>query len=202
MNKIKLSGKLLDAPLDVHSYNKEVFYKFYIEVIRKSGIVDILPCVAPESIIDTIELGKNRTVYGEVRTRNTHIDGKSHLEVYVKVDRVGSYKGDELNEVTMPECYICKMEPLYKTRSGASVINVTLASNREGERWSDYIPTIFWNWQAMQISQCSVGTKLGVAGRLRSRVYQKRYENSLTEFKTAYEFSVERMTVLEEMNDE
>lgn len=202
MNKIKLSGKILDVSLETHSYNKEVFYKFYIEIIRKNGIADILPCVAPESITNTIEFGKNRTVYGEVRTRNVHADGKSHLEVYVKVDRIGAYKGNELNEVVMPECYICKIEPLYKTSKGDSIVNVTLASNRDEERWSDYIPAIFWNRQAILISQYSIGTKLGIAGRLRSRVYRKRYDNDLEEFKTAYELSVENVMVLEEGKDE
>lgn len=202
MNKIKLSGKILDVSSDAHSYNKEVFYKFYIEIIRKNGITDILPCVAPESITNTIEIGKNLTVYGEVQTRNIHTDGKSHLEVYVMVDRIGAYKGTELNEVVMPECYICKIEPLYKTPKGYSIVNAILASNREEGRKSDYIPVTFWNRQAVLISQYSIGTKLGIAGRLRSRVYKKALDNDLVEFKTAYELSVENVMVLEGNEDE
>lgn len=197
MNRIKLSGKVLDTPLQIHSYNKEVFYKFYIESFRKSGRTDVLPCVIPESLMNRIEFCKSVTLYGEVRTRNIHTDGKSHLEVYVKVNEVSDYYGPDVNEVVMPVCFICKQIGINKTFKGETIADVVLASNREGDKHSDYIPAIVWNDKAYVVSDCPIGTELSVVGNLRSRVYSKKYDDGFVELKTAYELSITNLEVNE-----
>lgn len=197
MNSITLSGKVLDTPLQVHSYNKEVFYKFYIESFRKSGRVDVLPCVIPESLMNRIELCKSVTLHGEVKTRNLHKDGKSHLEVYVKVDEVSDYCGRDMNVVVMPECYICKSVSIKKTPLGSTIADVMLASNREDDKHSDYVPAIFWNNHVYKVNEYPIGTKLSVMGNLRSRVYPKKYNDGFVELKTAYELSVTRFEISE-----
>lgn len=197
MNRITLSGKVLDTPLQVHSYNKEVFYRFYIESFRKSGRTDVLPCVIPESLMNRIELCKSVTLYGEVRTRNLHKDGKSHLEVYVKVKEVRDYCGRDINTVVMPVCFVCKQIGVSKTPKGENIANVILASNRVEDKHSDYIPTIVWDDKAYAVSEYPIGTELSVVGNLRSRIYSKKYDDGFVELKTAYELSVTDLEVNE-----
>lgn len=188
MNKIKLSGRVSDTPYIIHSYNKEVYYKFYIESARKSGRTDVIPCVIAESKLKEIERKKNLTIYGEIRTRNLHYDEKSHLEIYVSIDRVGDYCGLDINEVLIEQCFICSKSLLHETYTGHTIADVMLASNRDNHH-SDYIPTIFWDKQAHYIKNCEVGTEALVTGQLRSRQYVKKTSDGSKEIKTVYELS-------------
>ena len=55
MNNIKLNGVVKSEPTFSHSSKGEDFFKFEIEVIRKSGNLDILNCVIPSCYADRIK---------------------------------------------------------------------------------------------------------------------------------------------------
>ena len=89
---------------------------------------------------------------------------------------------------------VCK-EPVYRrTPLGREICDVMLAVNRPYHR-ADYIPCIFWGRTASEIAACSVGSAIGLTGRLQSREYVKMLESG-SENRTAYEVSVMTAEIL------
>ena len=199
MNKIILSGKVTDEPTFSHEVHGEKFYRFRLLSSRKSGNCDILVCIVPESIKNGINEGNMVKVLGEIRTRNAHEDGKNHLEVTVFVKEVLSYEEDE-NNVELYG-FICK-EPTYRvTPFGRQITDLIVASNRERNFKSDYIPCIAWGRNAIRTSEFYVGTRVKVLGRLQSREYKKKIDDGIYEVRTAYELSASMIDVVEESEE-
>ena len=199
MNKIILAGLVAEEPTFSHEVHGEKFYRFYLSSSRQSGYCDVLMCTVPEIIKNGINEGNMIKVFGEIRTRNVHEDGKSHLEVTVFVKEVLLYEEDE-NNVEM-DGFICK-EPIYReTPLGRQVADLLVANNRPYGK-SDYIPTIAWGRNAIKTSELEVGTRVNVFGRLQSRGYTKRLDDETEEVKVAYELSASRVDVMEESEGE
>ena len=199
MNKIILAGLVTEEPTFSHEVHGEKFYRFYLSSSRQSGYCDVLMCTVPEIIKNGINEGNMIKVFGEIRTRNVHEDGKSHLEVTVFVKEVLLYEEDE-NNVEM-DGFICK-EPIYReTPLGRQVADLLVANNRPYGK-SDYIPTIAWGRNAIKTSELEVGTRVNVFGRLQSRGYTKRLDDETEEVKVAYELSASRVDVMEESEGE
>ena len=53
MNTITLRGSLLELPQFSHENHGRRFFRFYLEVPRLSGAVDLLPVIAEESLYRT-----------------------------------------------------------------------------------------------------------------------------------------------------
>ena len=83
---------------------------------------------------------------------------------------------------------LCKPPSLRCTPLGRTICDMILAVNRRYGR-SDYLPCIAWGSLAYQCGQMEVGEKLGLEGRLQSRVYTKNLGDRCEE-RTAYEVSV------------
>ena len=157
-------------------------------------------CTVPEIIKNGISEGNKVKVFGEIRTRNVHEDDKSHLEVTVFVKEVLLYEKDE-NNVEL-DGFICK-EPVYReTPFGRQITDLIVASNRERNYRSDYIPCIAWGRNAIRTSEFNVGTRVKVSGRLQSREYNKRLGDETYEVRTAYELSAAMVDAVEESEGE
>ena len=196
MNKIVLAGLVTEEPTFSHEVHGEKFYRFYLSSSRQSGNCDVLMCTVPEIIKNGISEGNKVKVLGEIRTRNVHEDDKSHLEVTVFVKEVLSYEKDE-NNVEL-DGFICK-EPVYReTPFGRQITDLIVASNRERNYKSDYIPCIAWGRNAIRTSEFNVGTRVKVSGRLQSREYNKRLVDETYEVRTAYELSAAMVDAVEE----
>ena len=199
MNKIALSGTVTDEPTFSHEVHGEKFYRFRLLSSRKSGNCDVLVCIVPEIIKNGISEGNKVKVFGEIRTRNVHENDKNHLEITVFVKEVLSYEKDE-NNVEL-DGFICK-EPTYReTPLGRQVSDLIIASNRERNFKSDYIPCIAWGRNAIRTSELNVGTRVKVSGRLQSREYKKRLGDETYEERTAYELSSSMVSVVEESEE-
>ena len=199
MNKIILSGKVTDEPTFSHEVHGEKFYRFRLLSSRQSGNCDILMCTVPEIIKNGINEGNMVKVLGEIRTRNVHEDDKSHLEVTVFVKEVLLYEKDE-NNVEL-DGFICK-EPVYReTPFGRQITDLIVASNRERNYKSDYIPCIAWGRHAIRSSEFDVGTRVKVLGRLQSREYKKKIDDETYEVRIAYELSSAVVDVVEESEE-
>ena len=200
MNKIVLAGLVTEEPTFSHEVHGEKFYRFYLSSSRQSGNCDVLMCTVPEIIKNGISEGNKVKVLGEIRTRNVHEDDKSHLEVTVFVKEVLSYEKDE-NNVEL-DGFICK-EPVYReTPFGRQITDLIVASNRERNYKSDYIPCIAWGRNAIRTSEFNVGTRVKVSGRLQSREYNKRLGDETYEVRTAYELSAAMVDAVEESEGE
>ena len=200
MNKIVLAGLVTEEPTFSHEVHGEKFYRFSLSSSRMSGTNDILPCTVSEILKKDIEEGTEIKVLGEIRTRNVHENDKNHLEITVFVKEVLSYEKDE-NNVEL-DGFICK-EPTYReTPLGRQVSDLIIASNRERNFKSDYIPCIAWGRNAIRTSELNVGTRVKVLGRLQSREYNKRLGDETYEVRTAYELSAAMVDAVEESEGE
>jgi len=187
-NQILLRGSLVALPEFSHEYHGKKFYRFTLEVPRLSGTVDLLPVVAEERILNTIDLsgGEMLTVTGQVRSHNINEDTRRRLLIFVFAMSITVEDGDPINEVIL-EGTICR-EPTYRrTPLGREICDMMLAVPRAFHR-ADYLPCILWGRTAQEGAQCHTRDRIRICGRLQSRLYTKLTETGAEE-RTAYEIS-------------
>lgn len=187
-NQITLRGTLKSAPEFSHENHGRQFYRFYLEVPRLSGAVDILPVIAEKEILEAAEVKETEmvTVTGQIRSHNLRADGRRHLMIFVFASALVCEDGEPLNEVSL-EGFLCR-EPTYRrTPLGREICDVMLAVPRAFKR-ADYLPCILWGRTAQEGSRCHTRDKIGITGRLQSRIYTKLTEDG-SEERTAYEIS-------------
>lgn len=187
-NSILLRGMLHALPQFSHENHGRRFYKFYLEVARLSGAVDLLPVITPENTLFAIDptAGALLTVTGQIRSHNLRQEGIRRLLIFVFATDITAQDGPCINEACV-EGLICR-EPTYRrTPLGREICDVMLAVPRSFHR-ADYLPCILWGRTANQIACRNVGDRLSIQGRLQSRVYTKLTEEGATE-RTAYELS-------------
>lgn len=188
VNAITLRGSLQQLPQFSHENHGRRFYRFMLEVPRLSGAVDILPVIAEERLIYSIDptAGDMLTVTGQIRSHNQRTDGTRHLMIFVFATTITVECGEPINQVLL-EGSLCR-EPTYRrTPLGREICDVMLAVPRAFRR-ADYLPCILWGRTAQEVADCRTGEKLSIEGRLQSRVYTKVTDDGPIE-RTAYEIS-------------
>ena len=187
-NQITLRGSLLALPWLSHENHGKKFYRFTLEVPRLSGTVDLLPVVAEESVLNSMDLsgGEMLTITGQIRSHNVRSDGIRRLLIFVFASSIVCEDGEPINEVVI-QGPLCK-EPVYRrTPLGREICDVMLAVPRAFSR-ADYLPCILWGRTAQEISQAQIRDVIRVTGRLQSRNYTKRTPQGDVD-RTAYEIS-------------
>ena len=187
-NQIMLRGSLLALPHFSHENHGKKFYRFTLEVPRLSGAVDLLPVVAEEGILNSLDLsgGEMLTVMGQIRSHNLRTDGIRRLLIFVYAQSILCEDGEPINDVII-EGPLCK-DPVYRrTPLGREICDVMLAVSR-GHKRADYLPCILWGRTALEASDCQIRDIIRICGRLQSRIYTKQTENGPEE-RTAYEIS-------------
>ena len=187
-NQITLRGSLLELPAFSHENHGKRFFRFYLEVPRLSGAVDILPVIAEQGALDAVDPsgGSMLTVTGQVRSHNIREGGRWHLSVFVFASSITAEEGEPINTVHL-DAALCR-EPTYRrTPLGREICDVMLAVPRAFHR-ADYLPCILWGKIAAQTSGCAVGDRIVLEGRMQSRIYTKLTEEGAQE-RTAYEVS-------------
>ena len=187
-NQITVRGSLQNLPVYSHDNHGKSFFRFFLEVPRLSGAVDILPVVASDQVLDAIDLsgGDLLTVTGQIRSHNVRRDGSRHLMIFIFANSIVAEDGEPINEVTL-EGPLCK-EPVYRrTPLGREICDAMLAVPRAFHR-ADYLPCILWGRTAQEIADCHIGQRICIHGRLQSRAYTKQTEDGPIE-RTAYEIS-------------
>ena len=187
-NTVTLRGSLQALPQLSHENHGKRFYRFCLEVPRLSGAVDILPVIAEETILNTIDptAGEMITVVGQIRSHNNREEGVRRLLIFVYAGVLIVEDGPPINDVTL--CGpLCK-EPVYRrTPLGREICDVMLAVPRAFHR-ADYLPCIPWGRTAREVANCHVRDQITVCGRLQSRIYTKLTDDGPVE-RTAYEIS-------------
>lgn len=187
-NTVTLRGSLQALPQLSHENHGKRFYRFCLEVPRLSGAVDILPVIAEETILNTIDptAGEMITVVGQIRSHNNREAGIRRLLIFVYAGVLIVEDGPPINDVTL--CGpLCK-EPVYRrTPLGREICDIMLAVPRAFHR-ADYLPCILWGRTAREVANCHVRDQITVCGRLQSRIYTKLTDDGPVE-RTAYEIS-------------
>ena len=199
-NNVKISGKIISDLKLSHEVYGEKFYKFYIKSERLSNQEDILPVIISERMLNLDELSKDKNVRinGQFRSYNKQGENgnKLVLSVFVKdIDFIQDEDSLTLNNANFIG-YVCK-NPIYrKTPLGREIADVLIAVNRTYKK-SDYIPCILWGRNAKFCENVEVGTKVKINGRVQSRNYEKKINETNIIKNTAYEVSVSKFAIFE-----
>lgn len=200
-NQVTLSGEIVSNFEFSHEVHGEKFYKAQLKSERLSDKNDVIPIMVSERLINFTDdwVGQIVRIYGQFRSYNKHEKDRNRIELFVFVRDIESWQDEDENKIFL-DGFICKVPIHRKTPFGREIADILLAVNRPYGK-SDYIPCICWGRNARFASGLEIGTRLNVWGRIQSREYMKRVGEDEFEKRVAYEMSIEKMEVVEEMED-
>ena len=197
-NNSKFIGKVSKLPSISHEVKGEKFFNMELEAERISGVIDTIPLLISEKLINNMEFTLNDLIEVDcqIRTYNQMEGEKCHLIILAFVNHIekiteADYKLDKTkNNKVILKGNLCKA-PVYRTTPfGKEIADLFLAVNRTYGR-SDYIPCITWGRNAVFAkNSLNVGDFVEVEGRFQSRNYTKKFENGETVEKIAFEISI------------
>jgi primosomal replication protein N len=201
-NQVSIAGEVISDFAFSHDVFGEGFYILEVAVSRLSNSYDMIPIMVSERLTDVKQdyRGRYVEILGQFRSYNRHEESKNKLVLSVFAREIKIL--DELSENAKPnyiflDGFVCK-PPIYrKTPLGREIADVLLAVNRPYGK-SDYIPCICWGRNARFAENFSVGGHVQIWGRIQSREYQKKIDDTEFEKRIAYEVSVSKLEYLEE----
>lgn len=205
-NRVSIIGEVVSEFTFSHEVFGEGFYLVNVSVNRLSDMVDIIPLMISERLVDVTKdyRGMKLEATGQFRSYNRHegVKNKLVLSIFVREmqfideDDVISEEQSRSNQIFL-DGYICK-PPIYrKTPLGREIADVLIAVNRPYGK-SDYIPCIAWGRNARYASSIEVGGHLQIWGRVQSREYTKKINEEEVEKRVAYEVSVSKIEIVED----
>ena len=199
-NRVCIIGEIVSEFTFSHEVFGEGFYIANVSVNRLSDMVDVIPLMISERLIDVTKdyRGMKIEVAGQFRSYNRHEGTKNKLVLSIFVRELRFLEDDEMpeeqsksNQIFL-DGYVCK-PPIYrKTPLGREIADILLAVNRPYGK-SDYIPCICWGRNARYASAFAVGGHVLLWGRIQSREYMKRIGENQSEKRIAYEVSVSKL---------
>ncbi len=193
-NRVFIKGEIVTEAEFSHEVYGEGFYEMNVLVKRLSGQGDVLPVTISERLIadKDLKVGVTINAYGQFRSYNKLVDGKSKLMLTVFVrELLDDVPVKNPNNIVLSG-YICKL-PVYRTTPfNREIADLLVAVNRSYNK-SDYIPCIAWGRNARFAKNLAVGEKIAIAGRIQSREYQKRISDDEIKILTAYEVSISKL---------
>lgn len=198
-NQAEITGTIESGFLYSHKIFGERFYLMDVSVKRGSGVCDIIPVMISERLIDVTQdyEGESIQIFGQFRSYNRHEEKKNRVVLLVFAQEA-RFVAEEYNKLKSNHIfldgYICKTPVYRKTPLGREISDIILAVNRPHGK-SDYIPCVCWGRNARYTTTLGVGSHVMMSGRIQSREYQKKVQDSKTETRVAYEVSVSEMEV-------
>jgi len=195
-NRVELYGEIESELVYSHELYGEGFYEFKIGVNRLSENKDFIPVTISERLIpkNGFKLKDKIGIKGQLRSFNKFIDNKSKLMLTVFVRELVDYTDEITPNIIELSGFLCK-GPIFRTTPfNREISDLLIAVNRNYNK-SDYIPAIAWGRNARFVKDARVGDKIFVSGRIQSREYQKKLENGEVEDRVAYEVSVSKLSV-------
>ena len=204
-NRVCIIGEIVSEFTFSHEVFGEGFYIANVSVNRLSDMVDVIPLMISDRLIDVTKdyRGMKIEVAGQFRSYNRHEGTKNKLVLSIFVRELRFLEEDEMpeeqsksNQIFL-DGYVCK-PPIYrKTPLGREIADVLVAVNRPYGK-SDYIPCIAWGRNARFAGGLEVGSHLQVSGRVQSREYTKKIGEDEVERRVAYEVSVSKIDLVED----
>ena len=205
-NQVSMTGEIASPFTFSHEVFGEGFYMVDILVKRLSDSSDRIPVMISERLIDVTQNyeGEFVQVTGQFRSYNRHEERKNKLVLSVFAREIEfvdeTPEGSKTNQIYL-DGYICK-EPIYrKTPLGREIADLLLAVNRPYGK-SDYIPCICWGRNARYANNFHVGTRCEIWGRIQSREYMKKLSEDQVEKRVAYEVSVSKLELLDNLMED
>lgn len=197
-NNILLRGELEQLPQFSHENHHKRFYRFVLSVPRLSGAIDLLPVIAEERLLNTMDLsgGAMLQVQGQIRSHNLRENGVRRLLIFVFASAISTTDEPPANEVVL-QGSLCREPNLRRTPLGREICDVMMAVPRAFKR-ADYLPCILWGRTAQEVSACHTSDVICIQGRLQSRVYTKLSEEG-TQERTTYEISALSAQIIDEV---
>ena len=204
-NRVCIIGEIVSEFTFSHEVFGEGFYIANVSVNRLSDMVDVIPLMISERLIDVTKdyRGMKIEVAGQFRSYNRHEGTKNKLVLSIFVRELRFLEDDEMpeeqsksNQIFL-DGYVCK-PPIYrKTPLGREIADILVAVNRPYGK-SDYIPCIAWGRNARFAGGLEQGAHLQVSGRVQSREYTKKIGEEEVERRVAYEVSVSKIDLVED----
>lgn len=180
-----------------HDVHGERFYRFMLRSDRLSENADLVCVTVSEKMLSetTVDLGVRLKIRGQYRSYNNYTGEGNRLVLTLFAKELLMADADEetVNEIYL-NGYICKPVVYRVTPFGREIADILLAVNRAYNK-SDYIPCIAWGRNARFARHLEVGQNVKIWGRMQSRDYQKKLSETETITKTAYEVSVNRLEI-------
>lgn len=201
-NRVYIAGEIVSDATFSHEVYGEGFYEFFIRVMRLSGQADILPITLSERLIQGGMLCKGKSIcaLGQFRSYNKIENGRSRLMLTVFIRELLDELPDKNPNSIILSGYICK-PPIYRTTPfNREIADLLVAVNRAYNK-SDYIPCIAWGRNARFVKNLAVGDRIAISGRIQSREYQKKLNDTDMRIMTAYEVSVSKLAAFDSAED-
>ncbi len=196
-NKVTVIGEVISGFTFSHEVFGEGFYMTELLVNRLSNQADVIPLMVSERLMDVSRdyIGTIVEATGQFRSYNRHETGRNKLVLSVFAREIGFLENfddyTKTNQIFL-DGYICK-EPIYrKTPLGREIADLLIAVNRPYGK-SDYIPCIAWGRNARYAAGFTVGSRIRIWGRVQSREYTKKLNETDCEKRVAYEVSVSKL---------
>lgn len=205
-NQVTIMGEIISDFTFSHEIFGEGFYMVDVLVPRLSDSTDTIPLMISERLMDVEKDYKGAcvAVTGQFRSYNRHEEKKNKLVLSVFVREIEFIEQIEENEKTNQiflDGYICKEAIYRKTPLGREIADILLAVNRPYGK-SDYIPCISWGRNARFANTFKVGDRCRIWGRIQSREYMKKISEEEVERRIAYEVSVSKLELGQEVECE
>ncbi len=201
-NQVQIMGEIVSQFTFSHQVFGEGFYLVDVCVKRLSESEDIIPVMISERLVDVTQdyEGEYILVTGQFRSYNRHEETKNRLVLSVFAREITFVEEEDdsvkSNQIYL-DGYICKPPVYRKTPLGREIADLLIAVNRPYGK-SDYIPCICWGRNARYASAFAVGGHVLVWGRIQSREYMKRLNETESEKRVAYEVSVSKLEYVEQ----
>ncbi len=190
-------GTVFSPPIFSHTHGGENFYTFTVRLRRLSEISDYINVTVSEKLLSDISLceGDTVTLRGQFRSYNNYsnIGNKLILTFFVQELTISGEEPESPNSLYL-NGYICKQPVYRRTPFGREITDIILAVNRPFGK-SDYIPCIAWGKNAKFAQTLNIGDNIEIYGRIQSREYQKKINETEFVTKTAYEVSVTKIDI-------
>lgn len=196
-NHVTICGKIVSGFRFSHEAYGKKYYMMDVDICRLSGNVDCIPVMISEELADTSKNLTGQCVYavGEFRSYSWYDGNKNRLKlnVFAKKMALDGLEWDGLpGNAVLLDGYVCR-QPVYRiTPRGYAIADLLVAVNRSYGS-SDYIPCICWGYNARFAASFGAGSHIKIWGRIQSREYLKKLNETETEKRTAYEVSVNRL---------
>ena len=203
-NEVHLAGYVDAEPIFSHEVYGEKFLIFPLRVKRLSDISDIINITVSERLVKISPIQKDDfiKVSGQFRSYNNYSQTGNKLVLTVfalDLSHIEDEDGENPNYIYL-NGFVCK-KPVYRvTPFGREITDILIAVNRAYNK-SDYMPCIAWGRNARFSSDLEVGTNIKIWGRIQSREYQKKLSEDETITKTAFEISISKMEVEENLEN-
>ena len=193
-NRAYVRGKINAKPVFSHEVFGEQFFEFTALSPRLSGQFDVIPITISERLMKEkdFSIGVEMTFFGQFRSYNKIVNDKSRLILTLFARAILENDPSMNPNIVMISGFVCKPCIYRQTPFDREISDILIAVNRSYNK-SDYLPCIAWGRNARFSKFFKVGDSIAIIGRIQSRNYVKKFDETIIEEKVAYEISVNKI---------